>query len=140
MEIKQIEGGMSVVRCLRQSRADEDPQDYDTILMSALKVLSYMDQCNMEWLPEMSEQLMNVNGLKTLINFVKQYEKDWPKLLSLNVLHMMARKRALINFMVSYDISSPVLADLNERNAEIQIANLALLVPLLKEEPFINSI
>lgn len=88
----------------------------------------------------MSEQLMNVNGLKTLINYIKQYEKEWPKLLSLNVLHMMARKRALINFMVSFDIANPVMTDILDNSTEIQVATLALLVPLLKEEPFMNSI
>jgi len=49
----------------------------------------------------MSDELMNVNGLKSLVQYVKQDTKEWPKLLSLNVLHMMARKKALVNFVRS---------------------------------------
>lgn len=58
-----------------------------------------MDNSNMDWTETMSDELMNVNGLKSLISYVKQDSKEWPKLLSLNVLHMIARKKALINFV-----------------------------------------
>lgn len=51
---------------------DEDPADFDNIHMSALKVLSFMDKCNMDWTADMTDELMNVDGMTTLISYVAQ--------------------------------------------------------------------
>lgn len=62
-----IQNGHIIVKNLRPPRMDEDIQDYHNLHMSALKVLSYMDNSNMDWTESMSDELMNVNGLKTLV-------------------------------------------------------------------------
>lgn len=84
---------------------DEDPADFDNIHMSALKVLSFMDKCNMDWTADMTDELMNVDGMTTLISYVAQDQKEWPKLLSLHVLHMIAKKRVLTNVMLTKNLS-----------------------------------
>lgn len=66
-----MQNGHIVVKNLRAPRPDEDINEYHNLQISTLKVLSYMDNSNLDWTEAMSDEFMNVNGLKTLIQYVK---------------------------------------------------------------------
>lgn len=55
------------MRNLRPMRVEEDLADYHNLQISSLKVLSFMDNCNIDWTEAMSDEIMNVNGLKSLV-------------------------------------------------------------------------
>jgi hypothetical protein len=67
----------------------------------------------------MSDEVLNINALKTLIGYVRQHEKQLPRLLSLHTLHLMAHKRALITFMISYELTSSLLLNLEDATLEV---------------------
>lgn len=55
-------------------------------------------------------------------------------MLALNTLHLIASSKQLISFMISYKITSDLLLKSEDINEENQIASLALLSALLKDE------
>lgn len=82
----------------------------------------------------MGEELMNVNGLKCLSEWVKQTKKQFVRMLALNSLHLIASSKSLIPFMISYKITSDLLLKTEDMNEENIISSLALLSALLKDE------
>ncbi|KRX00529.1 Armadillo-type fold [Pseudocohnilembus persalinus] len=139
-ELEDLDIGSRIVRSLRVPKDGEDEREFTNLQISGLKILSFMDMENMHWSQHMSEELMNVNGLKCLSESIKQTEKQWIRMLAFQTLHLMASQKALIPFMISYKINSELLLSIEEMSNEVIVASLGYFSALLKDEQFINSI
>lgn len=78
-----------------------------------------MDLQNFEWSDQMSDSLMNVNGLKILSQYVKSKQNPLLRILSLQTLHLMSFKKSLINFMLSYGLTDAQLLNLEDPIPEV---------------------
>lgn len=56
-DIRIIDNGMNIVKCLRPAKRDDDPIEVQNMHMAALKVLSFMESANCNWTQEMSEEI-----------------------------------------------------------------------------------
>ncbi|KAL4480875.1 hypothetical protein ABPG73_020896 [Tetrahymena malaccensis] len=161
-EMEYINNGHIAVRCLRGPRPEEDLNDYHNVHMAGLKVLSFMNTCNLPWTPQMTEEFQNVQAMKLLISYLRQYEKEWPKLLSFNVLNFMAKNKILVNQvinqliknfnfqfkfdvqiykkMIQNDLQQLLIINLDESNQELLASNLNLFGLLLQIEPFKQTV
>lgn len=129
-EFMQVHPIPAIMRCVGQRLSGEDIQGFTDRIAAAFELLNFMADQKLPWTPEMSQLLLQDNGLITILKHL-QSKNEWQVAQASRIVYYIILHKELLKELREYSGMSLLIINMDSPNRTIRmnvVKGIALMI------------